>query len=98
LPSVNKKSYKSNLVATNSIGAGKVIVSGSVEQKIADEILKRADALDMSKSRYAAKILENWFNSGCLPVTKQDEVMQTLKGAETKRKTPNAEQTRQAAS
>lgn len=75
MTSVNKKSYKTATVATNSIGAGKTVVSGSVAQEIADEILRRADALNMSKSRYAAKILETWYEKGCPPVTEPDRLM-----------------------
>lgn len=74
LPST-KKAQKLSLVATNPIGKGKKVVSGSVSKRIADEIARRADSLDMSKSRYVTKIIELWFHEGCKPVSRQDEVM-----------------------
>lgn len=56
-------------MATNPIGAGKAVVSASVPQELADEILRRATRLKWSKSKYAGELLERWYAEGCRPLS-----------------------------
>lgn len=61
-----------------------------VRKEIIQEIISRGDALDKTKSNYAALVLEKWFSDGCPPVSEADRLMQIAKLAEKKpaKKTP----------
>lgn len=50
-----------------------------VRKEIIAEIVARGDALDKTKSNYAAMILEKWFADGCPPVSESDRLMQIAK-------------------
>ncbi len=50
-----------------------------VRKEIIAEIVSRSDALDKTKSNYAAQILEKWFADGCPPVSESDRLMQVAK-------------------
>jgi hypothetical protein len=50
-----------------------------VRKEIIEEIVSRSDALDKTKSSYAALILEKWFADGCPPVSESDRLMQIAK-------------------
>lgn len=43
-------------------------------------IAARAEAAGISKSKFAAHIIEAWVAAGCPPVTPADAALQTLKG------------------
>lgn len=47
----------------------------------------RADALGITRSKYAAAIIGLWVEGGCPPVTPADAALQALKGA-TQQSTP----------
>lgn len=55
-----------------------------VRQEIIDAVIARGDALDKTKSNYAAMILEKWFADGCPPVSEADRLMQIAKQADKK--------------
>ena len=62
-------------MATHPVGHGKAVVSASVPKDIADEIARRAELLGISKSRYAAMVLQRWHESGDPPVSEPDRLM-----------------------
>ncbi|MCF3650160.1 hypothetical protein [Synoicihabitans lomoniglobus] len=48
-------------------------------KEIVAEIIRRGDALGQKKGTYAAAIFEWWWEQGCPPVTKPDELMEASK-------------------
>lgn len=52
-----------------------------VRKDIIAEIVARADAIDKTKSNFAALVLEKWFADGCPPVSEADRLMQIAKQA-----------------
>lgn len=46
-----------------------------VRKDIIAEIVSRGDAIDKTKSNFAALILEKWFADGCPPVSETDRLM-----------------------
>jgi hypothetical protein len=44
-----------------------------VSQQIMDELIKRAAAMDATKSEYASLIIKYWFAKGCPPVNEVEQ-------------------------
>ncbi len=51
-------------MATNPIGKGTKTIGINMENKMANELEKRADSMHISKSKYCKIILQQWFDSG----------------------------------
>ena len=51
-------------MATNPIGKGTKTIGINMNQKMADELERRADSMHISKSNYCKIILKQWLDSG----------------------------------
>lgn len=58
----------------------------NIAKAAADEIGRRADALHLTPSTYAAIIVEKWVADGCPPVTEPDRLLQIAKAEKPARK------------
>ena len=50
-------------MATNPIGKGTKTIGINMNQKMADELEKRADSMHISKSKYCKIVLQQWIDS-----------------------------------
>ncbi len=62
------------------IAKGKTLLGLTVPNAWRDEIDRRADALNLTRSTYAALVIEDWYKRGCPPITEPDRLMQIAKG------------------
>ena len=51
-------------MATNPIGKGSKTIGINMNQKMADDLEKRAASMHISKSKYVKIILQQWVDSG----------------------------------
>lgn len=51
-------------MATHPIGKDSKTIGINMEQKMADELERRADSMHLSTSKYAKIILQEWIDSG----------------------------------
>jgi hypothetical protein len=65
-----------------NIGKGRKIIGITVDESLAATVQKRAAALGITPSRFAAMIAEKWQAEGCPPVSEPDRLMQIAAKAE----------------
>jgi len=63
-------------MAKSKIAKGKTLLGLTVDESIRKEIDRRAERLHLSRSTYAALILQDWKARGHPPVTEPDRLMQ----------------------
>lgn len=56
----------------NPAGKGKSHVSTSVDEELANEIVRRAENLRISKGAYLREVLDQWYRQGAKPVSHID--------------------------
>lgn len=66
------------------IGKGRAQLNINSSQNVVDEIERRCESLHLSKSAYAALVLEKWLTEGAPPVSPADDALLKLKPASPK--------------
>lgn len=59
-------------------------VNAVLSPQIMEELVKRAVAMDATKSEYASLIIQQWFAKGCPPVNEVEQRLQERTGGQPK--------------
>ena len=57
-------------------GKGKATVATTLDDKIAEEFIRRGKAMGITKGAYLRQILEKWYGEGAPPVGRLDALLQ----------------------